>query len=160
MAWVTNNLYLTECADSIKIEPYVTLPCGFCHVAPMLSAQFTWEGKCLIRDKRVVVCVMQDRAVIPTLCGRAQLPGWAAVSLEDGLQYRCTYLGVLARSADYWCTVGSFAAVVYFTSCGYIPVVVVSGTAGLLSVMRAYWIMPPLDSQRSFVANKHLDKTG
>lgn len=57
-------------------------------------------------------------------------------------------------------TVGSFAAVVYFTSCGYIPVVVVSGTGELLSVMRAYWIMPPLDSQRSFVANRHLDKTG
>lgn len=48
---------------------------------------------------------------------------------------------------------GSFAAVVYFTSCGYIPAVVVSGTSRLLSVMRAYWIMPPLDSQGSFVAN-------
>lgn len=83
-----------------------------------------------------------------SLCGR-----WSA-------QYRCTVIwGILARSGDYWCTVGSFAAVVYFTSCGYIPVVVVSGTNGLLSVMWAYWIMPPLDSQRSSVANKHFDKT-
>lgn len=112
------------------------------------------------RQKNDCVCIMQDGAVIPTLRVQAQLPGWTAVSVEDGLQDRCTYLGVLACSGDYWCTVGSFAAVVYFTSCGYIPVVVVSGTSGLLSVMRAYWIMPQLDSQRSFVANRHLDKTG
>lgn len=91
------------------------------------------------------------------LCGRAQLTGWAAVSVEDGTDV--VIWEILARSGDYWCTVGSFAAVVYFTSCGYIPVVVVSGTNGLLSVMWAYWIMPPLDSQRNSVANKHFDKT-
>lgn len=58
---------LTECADSIKAGAYVALPCGLCHGATTLSARFTCEAKCLIRDKRVTVCVMQGGKVIPAL---------------------------------------------------------------------------------------------
>lgn len=60
-------LLLTECADSIKNGAYVALPCGLCHGATTLSAWFTCEAKCLIRDKRVTVCVMQGGKVIPAL---------------------------------------------------------------------------------------------
>ena len=44
---------------------------------------------------------------------------------------------------------------VYFTSCGCIPVVVVSGTGRLFSVVRAYGILSLLDGQRSFIASKY-----
>lgn len=54
---------------------------------------------------------------------------------------------------------GSFAAVVYFTSCGCIPVVVVSGTGGLVFVVRAYGILSLLDSERRFVASKYLEES-
>lgn len=97
--------------------------------------------KCLIRDQRVTVCYARWRSDTRALFEPNFLV--ELQSVEDSLQDRCTYLRVLGCSGDYWRTVGSFAAVVYFTSCGYIPVVVVSGTNGLLSVMRAYWIMPP-----------------
>lgn len=59
---------------------------------------------------------------------RLNFPAVLGVSARGFLQQRCIYLGILAHFSDYWCAVGCFAAVVYFTSCGRIPVVVVSGT--------------------------------
>ena len=115
--------------------------CVLCHLTIVLSAWFTWDGKCLIRGERVSMHVMQDGAMIPTFHVCTQLPGWVAVSVEGCLQQGCIYLGVLAHFSDYWCTVGSFAAVVYFTSCGCIPVVVVSGTGWLFAVVRTYGIL-------------------
>lgn len=64
----------------------------------------------------------------PPLLGFPAGPGLVLGERDRGSRQRGRiYLGILAHSSDYWCAVGCFAAVVYFTSCGRIPAVLVSG---------------------------------
>lgn len=129
---------------------YTWHSCVLCHLTIVLSALFTWEGE-KVHDKRrkgEYACYARwsdDTSVPLSVC--TQVLAWMAGSAESWLQWGCICLGVLAHFSDYWCTVGSFTAVVYFTSCGCIPVVVVSGTGCLFSVVRAYGILSLWDGQ-------------